>query len=376
MRPWMIALAGAVGGLAAAVAWLWLGPSTAADFDPGWTAFVREAGPFSALIFLAAYAGLVLLLTTAAVALDLVRVRFRLDGPGTPSHGEWAAAFAGTGLARLADRALDLAPADPRQAAAVAELVLQSRFDPGRLRREVLCHYRDWLVRGHFATALVLLAVIAGLGLAQDYANARVAGFLMPSRSALAAIGALAVLAVCGRLAVAAAAEPLIDTIAQLPLPRVEMRLFDALSALVHRDGEIVRAGSAAVPATTAINPMLERLALALEGGRDALREAIARLSANSAALAAAARAIAEHQTGSGQPGADPGAVAELRQAITALAVTIEHLPAATAQHGAAGEGQPPAAAAAAAAEPPRRRRTTRRSDLGSELRRLISEFE
>jgi putative SOS response-associated peptidase YedK len=371
MQPWMIAAAGAAVALVAALMWV----AEAALPGGGLTQLVHAAAPQFALVFLAAFAAIVLLLTTAAVAVDLARVYRRLDRlarfagiPGAaPSPRECLAAFAGTSMTRLADRVLDFASEDAE--AESDRLVLQSRFAPEEARRELVCHHRDWLVRAQFATALALIVALAGLGSAQDYAHAALAGFLVPGRIAVAAVAALVLLAVCTRVAVRAMAEPLIDAIERLQLPRLEMRLLQTLSAIVASDGEFVRPGALAAPIAAA-NPQLERLATALEDGRDTLREAIGRLSANAATLTQTARAIADQRADAGLPAADPAAIAQLHQAITGLAATIERLPAAPAGDAPAAAGEAPSGLAT------KRRRAPRRNDLGSELRRLISEFD
>ncbi|HTV90085.1 MAG TPA: hypothetical protein VME41_13805 [Stellaceae bacterium] len=359
----MIAAVGAAVGFAAAFAQLWLGAGP--SFDDGWTVFVRAEAPQAALVFLAAFAFIALLLTTAAVVFDLARVRFGLDDIRRPSPRDCLDAFAGTGLAQTASRILDFAAADGQ---ASDGLVLQSRFAPAEARREVLCHHRDWLVRSQFAAALALAAVIAGLGLAQDYAHVPLYGFVMPTAKALAAIAALAFLAACGRFLVIAMTEPLIDAIMRIRLPRLETRLFQTLSRIVESEGEIVRAATMPVPISAA-SPVLERLALALEEGRDSLREAISRLSANAATLTQTARAIADRRPEPGQ-GGDAAAIAQLNQAIAGLAASLERLPSAAPPIAAGDESEPAAVGAS------RRRRAPRRTDLGSELRRLISEFD
>ncbi|HTT78521.1 MAG TPA: hypothetical protein VMF86_02475 [Stellaceae bacterium] len=357
MRPWMIAAAGAAVGVAAAAVSMWLARGALPAGD--WTMLVRAEAPQAVLVFLAAYAAVALLVTTAVAVFDLARVRLRLEEGGAPSRREWFAAFARTSLAPLADRLIDLAPEDG-PAAASAGLVLQSRFVPAEARREAICHYRDRLVRAQFAGALALLVVIAALGLAQEFAHMTLLGFVVPGRPALAAIAVLVFLAVCARIAAAAMTEPLIGAIARLPRPCLELRLIEKL-ALVERAAEGRR--GAALPAA---NPVLERLAMALEEGRDTLNDAIARLSASAATLAQTARSIAERST----DGGEAAAIAQLRTAIAELAATIERLPAAAPP--AAAEDPSPSAAGAN----PKRRRAPRRGDLGSELRRLISEFD
>jgi hypothetical protein len=358
MRPWMIAAAGAVVGVAAAAAMMWLARD-ALSVD-GWTMLAQTTGPRAALVFLVAYAALSLLLTTEVAVSDLARVRRRLDEGRASSRRQWVAAFASTSLERLADHLLDLAPQDG--SAVSAGLVLQSRFVPEEARREAVRHYRDRLVRAQFPSALALLVVIAGLGLAQEAAHITLLGFVVPARPALAAIVILVFLAVCARVAVAAMVEPLIDAIMRLPRPHLELRLAETLPALVER-AELRR--GAALP-VAAGSPVLERLAMALEEGRDSLNDAIAQLSASALTLAQTAQLIAERagETGEGV------AIGQLRVAIAELASTIERLSAAAAP-AAADE-----ASSSSANANPKRRRTPRRSDLGSELRRLISEFD
>jgi hypothetical protein len=371
MQPWLIALASAAGAGATALAALRI--SHTVSPGDGLGAFVRsEAGP-TALAFLAVFGALGLLLTTAAVAFELVRVRLRLERAETEAEHRttdwWRGVFSSTNLLRLSDRIVDLAPAE----LAGDELLLQSRFDSGQARREVLAHYRNWLVRAQVETAILLIAVIAGLGIAQDYAHASLAGFAVPARTAIAALVALAILAFGTRMAIGASAEPLIDAVAAVRLPRVEMRLAAILAAFVGSGSEERRTDAAVPVQRAALDVQLQQFAAALEEDRDAMREAITRLSANAAALSAAARSLADQPGGRGRQAADPTAITQLRQDIAKLTAAIERLPTA-APHAAAGATQQAATPPAAAAGP--RRRRGARGDLGSELRRLIQEFE
>jgi hypothetical protein len=354
----MIAVAAAavgVVGVVAAAAWLWLGPGLPLGGD--WLLLARMEGPQFAVVFLAVSAVVVLLLTTATVAADLMRVRFHLEDFRPALRREWIDAFAGTSLRRLAGRLLDLAPEE-----GTSGLLLQSRFDAPEARREIRCLHRDWLLRAQFVTAFGLLAVIAALGVAQDYGHATLYGFLVPTGLGLGVLALLVLLFGCAWLVVTAMTEPFIDTVAGLPLPRVELRQLQALSALANGERGNARAASTAGPLA------LERLAVALHEDRDTLRDAVARLSNAAVTLAQAAQTIAERRTPSREAAADPAATAQLQEAITALAAAIERMPAVATQ--------PPADAASPSAELPRRRRGGRRSDLGSELRRLISEFD
>src|SRR5204862_3443577 len=114
------------------------------------------------------YGALVLLLTSAVFVVGLYRMRKRLRQ--TPqTRDQWVALFAGTGLDRLADRILDLAPPDDR--GHPQNLLLQSRIDPGQIRREVVFLFRDWLTRTHFFSALALLLAISGWSAFQEYAR-------------------------------------------------------------------------------------------------------------------------------------------------------------------------------------------------------------
>lgn len=392
MRPEAIALAGAAAGFVAALAALWLG-HTVSPSD-GLTLFVRTEAPRCAAVFFAVHAAIVLLLTTVCLAFDLLRIRERLETPdpyagfGDRLTGDrWLAVFADTSFAPLAGRILDLAPAAeaPDQGETppdAPEIVLLDDFDPTRLRREVACRFRHWLVLTQFAAAVALLLIIAGLGLAQSYAAASLAGFVVSPQTPVAALVALAVLTICGRLAIATAAEPLIDAITQLPLPRLATRLFGLVAAFTESAGEPASASPAsllpaAVPAA-ALDRTLQRFTAALDENREALRAAIAPLSGSAAALSAAARAIADRPGDAGLPAVDAAAIAQLRQAIARLTATIERLPANADSPRPANAMAPPAESAPVPAPPapPRRRRVARRGDLGSELRRLIEEFE
>lgn len=392
MRPWIIAAVSAAVALAIGLAVLWLG-HTVSPRD-GLGLFVRLEGPRFALVCLAVYAAVALLLTTAAAAFDLVRVRLRLnprddDGRllgGRPTARQWFALFADTSLVRLADRIVDIAPFEspaPNSAGFETpddadDLVLQSGFDPQLARREVMCHCRNRLVQAQFATAFVLVAVIVVLGLAEDYAQATLGGFSVPARTAIAALVALAFLAAVARLLIGALTEPLIDAVSGLRLPRLELQLWSFLADALGRGPDLRAPDGGSV----GVDLPLQHFVAALDANRDALREAVSHVAASATALSAAARSIAERPNGGGDAASESLMVAQLHRAIARLTTSIERLPAAAARPAAA---PPVGAEQSALPEPaptepappaPRRRRGAQRSDLGSELRRLISEFE
>jgi hypothetical protein len=363
MRPWVVALLSAAVALAIDAAWLWVAFSAAPKTE--WETIALTEASLLVIAFLATYAAFALALTTAARVLDLARIRSRLARLRTPpTVNGWTAAFAGTGLARLAHRTLDLSTLD--SASPGTELVLQSRFEPDMARREVLHLYRGGLLRAQFVTALALLLAVLGLGLAEDYVHLPLFGIDFPAWAAGAAFLALGGLAAGGGLVIEAAAEPLLDVLTQLPVARLELRLLRSLAGLGKRYGVDLRAGAAPALST----PLVERLVLLLEQGRNMLPEAIIRLSASFEAMTAASRAMSDHAVEFGRSSANPGNIAELQSAIAQLAAAIERL--ATVQIPTI-EPQLPLTSGGERLVP---LRAETRENISHELRRVMAEFE
>jgi hypothetical protein len=362
MRTRIIVLAALLAALVLDAGWVWAGLAAAPGTDV-WTAVLRRL-PTLVLAGLVLYALVALVLVAGAIAVDAVRVRHRLDRLALPNPWDWTEAFSGTSLNPLAVRLLDLAPIDTERSR--ARIVLQSRFDAAHARREIGQLYSGSLVRAHFVTALALLLIFAGVACVYNGTIAIVpAGG--PVAPALAAVATLALLGVLGRIVVAAAAEPLIETIANLPFERLDIELLRRLAGLAE-GGEAARIASSGQVLSSAIGKLLERLVYALDEGRNALVEAIANLSREAETLSAAMRATAERGAERSEPPADD--LSDLRATLTQLAATLEglvgtgaQLPAGPAGEAAAQQGKAPALGAT-------------RSEISREVRDLLADFK
>src|SRR5262249_12217939 len=155
--------------------------------------------------------------------------------------------------------------------------------------RELLHHYRDWLTRAHGFTGFALLLFLAMLGLSQHYGYVAVTHAALPTSMAVTAMLVLATFAGLALLAVAAATEPLLSTIARLPVERLDIALLQTVVAFAKSTS--VRPGSG-LPESFA--SVLERLVVVLENGRDSLRETISRLSENAESLTVVATAMSQ----------------------------------------------------------------------------------
>src|ERR1051326_8964784 len=158
MRVWIISAASAVTAvvLALLIGWEFLGVA--------WTTILFAS--------ISLYATFVAMLSAAVFVADLHRVCRRLATP-PQTQIEWIAAFAGTGVARLAHRIFDFAvPVAPEYREI---LMVQYRADADRTRREVNHLFWNCLMRCQFFSACTVLIIIGCLGLVQAYCP--VAGF-------------------------------------------------------------------------------------------------------------------------------------------------------------------------------------------------------
>ena len=349
MRPWTIALSGAGCALLIDIVVVWPMLSSVAVL---------------ALAATTLYGALVLLLTSAVFVVGLYRMRKRLRQ--TPqTRDQWVALFAGTGLDRLADRILDLAPPDDR--GHPQNLLLQSRIDPGQIRREVVFLFRDWLTRTHFFSALALLLAISGWSAFQEYARVSVIAAVFPIHLALAAVLVIAIVALLAQTAVNRATEPVLDAITGLSLVRIDTHLFRNLSDLAERASNARPETSSAPGPAIPFGPTLERFTVVLEDTLASLDRSTARLAANADLLEAAMRALTDREANAAAvPRAERAE--ELKIAVEELTAAIERL--------SKGERMPPAIEA----EGQERAASTSQAvsdttDLGREVRALLKEF-
>lgn len=198
--------------------------------SPGLGLIVSSNIASIAVSSLAIYAGIVLLLSTAITLVDLRCVLSRLSVVLAPTRAEWFASFEGAGLARLAARLLDLADED---ISVSGHAVLRFRFDIGFGRQEIQYLFRNSLTRVHFFTALVALIGMAGLGWAREQGLIALPGLAIPGGPIFAVVAALIALFALATFAVNAAAELLVDEIADLRLG--DARLVEAGSSHTDR---------------------------------------------------------------------------------------------------------------------------------------------
>ena len=353
MRRWVIILVGAVAALTFDVVWAL--PELSIGRPDIVAILYRDVASLAAR-GLTVYAAFVLFGTTAITLIDLRRVRSRLAALRAPTQRDWFAAFAGTGLTRLAVRILDLAPADGSTPG--GKIILQSRFATVEAHREIARLHRNWLVRVHFFTALGILLTVAALGLAQDHALVLDVGAAIPTGLIVAAVIALIALGVLGRVAVEAAAETLLDAIGKLPFERLDLALLRALIVSSENRVDVVSVGYGS---EAPLEPTTELLTTRLERDHQTLWEAITRITENTEVLTRVVQTISELPGQSTM--ADPDGLADVKLAIDRLTATVNRLPDVVQLPVSGSEETPP-------------RLSSREGDLGRDLRALLSEFD
>ena len=290
MRPWMIVLSSAIGAIVVGAA---LAVPEVLDAPrPEIGPMVLLHLPALAVAALAMYALCAMLLTTATLVAGTLRVRHHLARTASdraPPQRDWVADFGANGFQQLAPR---LAPALAQSTRADGRVVLQARFNPTETRSEIARLYYISLARSHFFSALIVLAGVVGLGLAQDHNSLPFLSGTIPTTSVILILVGLVLLAVLGRIAIDVTAEPLLETIAQLPAERVEV-------GLLRRAVELLEvACNAPAPdndrAPSAPPQLSEQLVAVIEQGHHALLDAVGRLTANTQALGATLRSSVE----------------------------------------------------------------------------------
>lgn len=287
MRPWIIVLSSAIG--AVVVASLLAVPEVL-------SAPRSEIGPIFlshlaalAVAGLAVYALCAMLLTTATLVAGTLRLRHSLARTARdrmPAQPDWLAAFGANGFRQLASR---LAPM-LAQPARDGGIVLQ-RLTPRETRGEIARLLYISLARSHFFSALIVLAGVVALGLAQDHGSLAFRSGAIPTISAILIFVGLVLLAVLGRVALDVTTEPLLETISQLPAERVEVGLLRHAVELLEG---ACNASALGDRAATAPAQLPERLVVAIEQGHYALLDAVGHLSANTQALEATVQSSAE----------------------------------------------------------------------------------
>lgn len=365
MRTWIIVLAALCAAVVVDAAWIWSALAAAPSLDLA-TIVMRHLRAL-ALAGFTVYALVALVMVVGMIGADAARVRLRLARLAAPNQRDWMAAFAATALNPLAARIFDLAPLDRDWAR--TGIVLQSRFDIAQARREIGQLYSGSLVRAQFVTALALSVMLAALGFAHDYAPLAIGPTGIPAVPATAAIVVLAFFGVLGRMIVGAAAEPLFETIAGLPLERLDIELLRRLVWL-WEEGDSARVGGSEAALSSALGKLLARLIDALDEGRISLVETMAGLSAQAEALAVTMRSPAERWPERGEGRDHVSDLAEFHTAVTQLRAIMEGLAAAAQQL------PPGIAAGAPARESGVAEIGTTRSELGREVRSLLADLE
>jgi hypothetical protein len=283
MRPWMIVLLSMACAILVAAALT--GPEVLGAARAGsWTALIPGLSML-AVAALAVYALCAMLLATGTLLTETLVARHRLGRAGgyrTPAARDWIEALGTNGLHRLVAR-----PAtEPIQgAAADSNIQLPGQFDPGAARREISRLHYIGLARAHVFSALIVLAALVGLGIAQDHEAARLALVTISTTPAMLILIGLILLAILSRIAVDVAGEPLIEAISELPAEGAE-------TGLLRRAVEILESAAAAVNSRgpLATLPLPDRLDTVIEENHRTLLDAIRHLSAATDALGATMR--------------------------------------------------------------------------------------
>jgi hypothetical protein len=373
MRPWMIVLSSAIVALAVAAALALPEVLHAPRAEIGPKLLPHLAAP--AVAALAAYGLIAMLLTTATLVAGILRVRQHLARVGddrVPSRGDWAVGFAANGFQQVAPR---ISSALAQSAGTGGRTVLQTRFNPNETRGEIKRLHYISLARSHFFSALIVLAGVVGLGLAQDYGSLPFLSGTIPTASAILIFVGLVLLAGLGRVAIDVTAEPLLETISQLPAERVEVGLLRRAVELLEIACSAPASDGDRAPSATAQLP--ERLVSVIEQGQLSLQDAVGHLTANTQALETTMRwsvetletvmrtAAAQQQSIDDNKVADAVHLPELQAAIEELTAVLRRL-------GTPVEDTEPSVHI----DDPDRRRKAPAPRLARELQRLLQEIE
>jgi hypothetical protein len=371
MRPWIIVLSSATIAItaAAALAWPALSLTPPAAIVPALMPLI----PTFVVTALAVYALCAIVLAAGNLVFVSLHLRRHLThGAAHPSAAgpDWTAAFAESGLQRLAPMP---AFSQPRSARAAGMLVLQDRFHPGEARKEVARLYYIWAARTHFFSALIALAGAVSLGVAQQHGPLPIVPGPIPTAPAGLILVGLILLAILARLAIDVTIDPLIEVISGFPTEPIDVALFRR-AVEVLEDAPIPRPErDHGAPASILQIP--DRLVGALEEGHRVLSDAIERLSATTDGLASTTRssiealestfrAAEQRQPPALSTTADMAELSHLRQAMVALTAALERTPAGPA----AGRDTVPGTDLAV-------RRRDAQPDLADQLKQLLQEI-
>ena len=331
MRPWIIVLSSATAAIAAAAAMAW--PALSLTPPAAIAAALIPLMPTLVVTALAVYALCAIVLAAGnLVVLSLGLRRHLAPSPAHqgPIRPDWTAAFADSGLRRLAPPSAD---PQPRSARPDGMVVLQGRFHPGEARKEAARLYYIWAARTHFLSALIALACAVALGAAQQHGLLPIVTGLIPTVPAGLILVGLILLAALARLAVDVTIDPLIEAISEFPTEPIDVSLLRRAVELLEAAPTPRRDRDLGDPAS--ISQIPDRLVSALEEGHRALSNAIERLSATTDGLASTAQSSIEtlestfRVTEQRQPPAmaDMAELSQLRQAMVALTAALERVP-------------------------------------------------
>jgi hypothetical protein len=351
MRPWMIVFSSTIFALTVAAA-ITL-PEVVNAPPSEITPMLLRHLPAFAVATLALYGlGTTLMVTTGLLA---GAMQARQDLP--PDRRDRVVAFGSNGFRELASK-LAGTPTPPGPANGALNAA----------RREITHLHYISLARTHFFSAMIVLAGIAGLGLAQDYASLPFAEGAIPTVSALLVFVGLVLLTVLGRVAIDVATEPLLEAMPQLSVERESQLLRRAVESL-EQTSDAIRSGE-----TLALSPAQpdDRVLGVIEQSHHALLDAVDRLSAETQALGSTVQLSAEkiettiRAAAIQQPPQDDTRSAELQTAIEELTGVLERLAAAPRS------ADEPALVADLAPH----RRQTPPPRLAGELRKLMQEID
>jgi hypothetical protein len=373
MKPWIIILSSAV--VAVAVAAAMTRPELSLATHSGVVKTLMPLLPTLAVTALAVYALCAILLAAGTLVGSFIGLRQHLFRT-PPQHGsarpDWIEAFEAYGLPWLAPTA---AFPQPQSARADGKVAVQSRFRPEEARREASRSYYIWGARTHFFSAIIVLAAIVALGVAQQHGALPVPAGPIPTIAAALILAGLILIAALARLAVDVAVEPLIDLVSRLPTERVEI-------ALLRRAVEMLDTARAVKPiqadgSPAALSQIPDRLVGVFEEGRRALFDTIERLSATTDGFAVTTRSAIEgleaairdseaHWRPTAEtPLFDTAELSRLQEAVAALTAVLVRMPRWPASDdNLAGNGDNPA---------PTRREPE--PDLAQELKKLLQEI-
>ena len=316
MRPWMIVLSSAVGAIIVVAALIVPQLTSAARSEV--VPILLMHMPALAVAAFAAYGLGAMLLTIVTVVGRILRLR-RGVASTAPGRAPTRTYLGGAGVREVGPGSIEFeSPGAAREA----------RTAMGQL-------YYVSLARNHVFTALILLAAIAGLGLAQEHGSMPFQPIAIPTASVLTIMVGFGLVVALGRIAVAVTAEPLVESISKPSPEGVETALLGRAVELLElaRDGRSPDDG-----ASPSASKNLDQLVTMIAQANRTLLEASHRLTANTQALETAmqtavealertARQVAGHSS-STDDHKDPGTaiLAELRSAVEDLTSVLKGL--------------------------------------------------